>query len=85
MEGSYKRAFTVFGAIVLVLIIMNKAIPVCRLLQVEGSYMPDFTVVILIKLIVVCRSFETKFAWYLRYTDSKQNVGFMDGDKVPKT
>ena len=36
--------FTVFGAVVLVLIVLNGAISACRLLAVEGSYMRVSTV-----------------------------------------
>ena len=38
------RVSTVFGAIVLVSIIMNEAISACRFFKVEGSYMRGFTV-----------------------------------------
>ena len=44
VEGSYMRVSTVFGPIVLVLIIMNEAISACRFLKVEGSYMWAFTI-----------------------------------------
>ena len=46
LEGSYMRASTVIGAIVLVSIIMNEAISACRIFQVEGSYMRVYTVLI---------------------------------------
>ena len=38
------KVFTVLGAIVRVLIIMNEGIPACRFLTVEGSYMRVSTV-----------------------------------------
>ena len=42
VEGSYMRVSAVFGAIVLVTIIMNEEISACRFLKVEGSYMRVF-------------------------------------------
>ena len=63
MEGSYIRVSTVLGAIALASIIMNEAIPACRLLKVEGSYMPDCTelatvlvLIIMNEAISACRS-----------------------------
>ena len=44
VEGSYMRASTVFGAIVLVLVIINEVISVCRFLKVKGSYTSVSTV-----------------------------------------
>ena len=53
MEGSYIRVATVFGAIVLVLIIGIEAISACRFLIVEGSDM----------LVSTANCYEIKIKW----------------------
>ena len=47
------KVFTVLGAIVRVLIIMNEAISACRFLNVKGSYMRVFTVLREIVLVLI--------------------------------
>ena len=47
------RVSTVFGAMVLVLIIMNEAISVCRFVKVEGSYILVSTVVRATDLVLI--------------------------------
>ena len=44
---------TVFGAIVLVLVMINEAISACRFLKAEGSYMPVSTVFGAIVLVLI--------------------------------